>query len=48
MLAVRGLQIWGKRVSATISVWESRIASDNRAKRRQTLEAMLAGRELGI
>ena len=48
MLAVRGLQIWGKRVSSTISVWESRIASDNRAQRRQTLEAMLTGRELGV
>ena len=47
-MALMGIQIWGKKVSAVIEIWDSRIATDNRAKRQQALEAGLTGRELGI
>ena len=47
-MALMGIRIWGKKVSAVIEIWDSRIATDNRAKRQQALEAGLTGRELGI
>lgn len=47
-LAVMGIRIWGKRVSATVSIWESRIATNNKFKREQALNAMIQGKELGV
>lgn len=47
-VALMGLRIWGKKVGMVIELWDSRLATDNRSKRRQVLEAAMQGRALGI
>lgn len=47
-LALMGIRIWGKPVGAVIELWDSRLATDNRSKRQQVLEAAMVGRELGL
>lgn len=47
-LALMGTKIWGKRVSAVVTLWDTRIATDNRSKRQQALEAALSGKQLGV
>jgi len=46
-MALMGIRIWGKKVGAVVELWDSRLATDNRAKRSQVMEAAMQGRELG-
>jgi len=47
-MALLGLMVWGKKVRGVVEVWESRIATDNRTRRDQALNAMLQGKGLGV
>jgi len=45
--ALVGIEIWGKPVTKVLEIWESRIMTDNRSRRRQVFEMAMSGIELG-
>lgn len=46
-MALLALTIFGRRVSSVVELWDTRLVTNDRAKRRQAMENALLGVELG-
>jgi hypothetical protein len=46
-LALKGLHVWGKKVSSVVELWESRLATPIASRREQAMQLAMQGMSIG-